>query len=144
MSPIEKLRRDLLRLLGLSIGLVLAILATRAYLSEYLPQFPTRPFAVAVLCACLLRATLWKGRGKAALGVNPPRVKGWLPGNIDILWKLVQGESSEYCAATLREWEHEYGSTYDMNVLWGHQVHSLPLFYVINAHVLLDSHFRPY
>lgn len=144
MSPIDKLRRDLLRLLGLAIGLVLATLATRAYLSHYVPQFPTRPLAVAILCACLLRATFWKARGKSVLGANPPRVKGRLPGNIDILWKLVRGESNEYCAATLRGWEHEYGPTYDMNILWGHQVHSLPLFYVTNAHVLLDSYFRPH
>lgn len=51
-----------------------------------------------------------------------PRIQGWLPGNMDILWKLVSCESREQCGETLRQWTEQYGPTYDMNLLWGHQV----------------------
>lgn len=60
---------------------------------------------------------------RAELGAHViPRVHGRLPGNIDILWQLIYGESTEYCANTLRRWADEYGPTYDMNILWSHQV----------------------
>ena len=59
----------------------------------------------------------------AALGAKPiPRVKGKLPGNIDVLWKLVTSGSTEYCSDSLREWAVGYGPTFDMNILWAHQV----------------------
>jgi hypothetical protein len=60
---------------------------------------------------------------RARLGASTiPRVRGRLPGNIDILWRLVALEHTEYCADTLRQWEKEYGPTFDMGILWGHQV----------------------
>ncbi|KAF8514030.1 cytochrome P450 [Gautieria morchelliformis] len=51
-----------------------------------------------------------------------PKVRGKLPGNIDILWQLVYNDSREYCGETLRVWAEIYGPTYDMNILWGHQI----------------------
>lgn len=65
---------------------------------------------------------VWFSRLKPANASGMPRVRGWLPGNLDILWRLVYYDSHEYCGETLREWAEIYGPTYDMNILWGHQV----------------------
>lgn len=51
-----------------------------------------------------------------------PKVRGWLPGNIDVLWRLVYYDSYGYCGETLRKWSEIWGPTYDMNILWGHQI----------------------
>jgi hypothetical protein len=83
---------------------------------------------------CLIAVLLFKtrrslyasrelARDRARLGASTiPTVRGRLPGNIDILWRLVALESTEYCGDTLRQWEKEYGPTFDMGILWGHQV----------------------
>jgi len=51
-----------------------------------------------------------------------PKVRGYLPGNLDLLWKIIRNESREYCGDTFRQWAEEYGPTYDLNLLWGSQV----------------------
>lgn len=51
-----------------------------------------------------------------------PRVKGWLPGNLDVLWNLVVSDGEEYCAETMRRHAETYGPTFDMGILWASQV----------------------
>ena len=58
-----------------------------------------------------------------------PKIRGRLPGNIDILWQLIYNESHEYCGETLRTWAEIYGPTYDLNILFAHQVHFTQKFF---------------
>lgn len=69
---------------------------------------------------------LWFRRSPKQSHTTPavPKVRGWLPGNIDVLWRLVYYDSYEYCGETLRNWSEIWGPTYDMNILWGHQVNA--------------------
>ncbi|CAE6461314.1 unnamed protein product [Rhizoctonia solani] len=72
---------------------------------------------------------------------NPiPRVKGRWIGNIDVLMAIVEffyvglfthpepiyikthNEANEYCGDIFAEWAEEYGPTFDMNILWAHQI----------------------
>ncbi|KZS89925.1 cytochrome P450 monooxygenase pc-3 [Sistotremastrum niveocremeum HHB9708] len=56
------------------------------------------------------------------LGAVPiPKVKGRLPGNLDILFALVRGDRDDYCGEVFRRWSEEYGPTYNMNILWADQ-----------------------
>jgi hypothetical protein len=76
---------------------------------------------------CELITSIKIGRKRAAeareLGAKPiPRIKGYLPGNIDILWELVTSGQNEYCSDAIRKWSIKYGPTYDLNILWAHQV----------------------
>ncbi|KAF9512803.1 hypothetical protein BS47DRAFT_1393957 [Hydnum rufescens UP504] len=92
------------------------------------------------------RRSLYAGRelarDRARLGASTiPKVRGRLPGNIDILWRLVALESTEYCGDTLRQWEKEYGPTFDMGILWGHQiVTSDP----VNIHEIFTTRFASF
>ncbi|KZV94028.1 cytochrome P450 [Exidia glandulosa HHB12029] len=65
-------------------------------------------------------------RDMARLGAHPvPRVKGWLPGNLDVLWNLVVSDGEEYCAETMRKHAETLKSaTFDMGILWASQVPS--------------------
>ncbi|KAF8323072.1 cytochrome P450 [Clavulina sp. PMI_390] len=122
MTPIERLRRTLLRLLGLCFVAITLVVAFRYPIYKLL-QIPSSATYLTTLFGLLvLHLGLSSVKTASSTGNSPPKVKGWLPGNVDILWKLVQGERSEYCAATLRDWEQRYGPTYDMNILWGHQI----------------------
>lgn len=69
-----------------------------------------------------------QGKRLRSDALSIPKVRGRLPGNIDILWQLVYNESHEYCGEILRKWAEIYGPTYDMNILWGHQVQQLAVF----------------
>lgn len=61
----------------------------------------------------------------ARLQARPiPRVKGKWPGNLDILLQLVYSEGSDYPTEILGRWADEYGPTFDMNMLWSHQIFS--------------------
>ena len=51
-----------------------------------------------------------------------PKIRGRLPGNIDILWKITIGDISRYPTETFMEWAEIYGLTFDMNILWSHQI----------------------
>ncbi|KZT35466.1 cytochrome P450 [Sistotremastrum suecicum HHB10207 ss-3] len=57
------------------------------------------------------------------LGAVPiPKVKGRLPGNLDILFALVRGDRDDSCGEVFRRWSEEYGPTYNMNILWADQI----------------------
>ncbi|EJD44086.1 cytochrome P450 monooxygenase pc-3 [Auricularia subglabra TFB-10046 SS5] len=61
-------------------------------------------------------------RDMARLGAHPiPRVRGWLPGNLDVLWDLVISDGDEYCAETMRRHADQLGPTFDMGILWASQ-----------------------
>ncbi|KIO34271.1 hypothetical protein M407DRAFT_16808 [Tulasnella calospora MUT 4182] len=56
-------------------------------------------------------------------GIQPvPKIKGKWPGNIDILLELIYSESSDYPTEGIARWCKEYGPTFDMNILWSHQI----------------------
>lgn len=56
-------------------------------------------------------------------GTQPvPKIKGKWPGNIDILLELIYSESSDYPTEGISRWCKEYGPTFDMGILWSHQV----------------------
>ncbi|KAF8575554.1 cytochrome P450 monooxygenase pc-3 [Ramaria rubella] len=89
----------------------------------------TTPHWTAVIAAIVCVYPIirsWATNEDKKNGSSIPKIRGRLPGNIDILWKLVYNESKEYCGNTLRIWAEIYGPTYDMNILWGHQVISDP------------------
>lgn len=77
------------------------------------------------LSLVLAGSLLWFRRSPKQSHTTPavPKVRGWLPGNIDVLWRLVYCDPYEYCGETLRNWSEIWGPTYDMNILWGHQVY---------------------
>ena len=119
MSPILRLRRRLYNLTCAFVALGLVLVQTRHHYASLRNKVPpSLGYAAAALLFVLLYRKVWAKTDNSTL---PPRVKGWLPGNLDILWQLVKGESNEYCANTLRRWEQTYGPTYDMNILWSHQ-----------------------
>jgi hypothetical protein len=66
-----------------------------------------------------------------------PKIRGRLPGNIDILWQLIYNGSHEYCGETLRKWAEEYGPTFDMNILFAHQV-NFCIDHTLNSYIGLD------
>lgn len=140
MSPILRLRKRLRNLACSSAALGLVLIQTRHYYANlsHSPG-PTVAALLILVFALLYRALLTKTN---AAGL-PPRVRGWLPGNIDILWQLVKGESSEYCANTLRRWEQTYGPTYDMNILWSHQARLVLLQFVLGTRLKLYSLMTP-
>lgn len=101
----------------------------------------------AVLAVALMAIRIAASRARregADLDEAPsiPRVQGILPGNIDILWQLVSSDAHECCGETLRMWAEVYGPTYDMNILWGHQVQQKFLWNVYPLHhvLILGSH----
>lgn len=51
-----------------------------------------------------------------------PKIKGKWPGNIDILLELIYSESSDYPTEGISRWCKEYGPTFDMGILWSHQI----------------------
>lgn len=51
-----------------------------------------------------------------------PKIKGKWPGNIDILLELIYSESSDYPTEGIARWCREYGPTFDMGILWSHQI----------------------
>ncbi|KAG8930485.1 hypothetical protein FRC00_001119 [Tulasnella sp. 408] len=56
-------------------------------------------------------------------GTQPvPKIKGKWPGNIDILLELIYSESSDYPTEGISRWCKEYGPTFDMGILWSHQI----------------------
>lgn len=56
-------------------------------------------------------------------GTQPvPKIKGKWPGNLDILLELIYSESSDYPTEGISRWCKEYGPTFDMGILWSHQI----------------------
>ncbi|KAJ1308972.1 hypothetical protein OPQ81_004655 [Rhizoctonia solani] len=51
-----------------------------------------------------------------------PRVKGRWIGNVDVLMAITHNEANEYCGDIFAEWAEKYGPTFDMNILWAHQI----------------------
>ncbi|KAG8699723.1 hypothetical protein FRC08_005133, partial [Ceratobasidium sp. 394] len=51
-----------------------------------------------------------------------PKVKGQLIGNLDVLLAITQNEANEYCGDIFTQWAEQYGPTFDMNILWAHQI----------------------
>lgn len=122
MTPIDQLRRKLLLVLiawFLSLALIVSLSSRLRATTKTLLDATWLLILLGVLALRLVFSAYNSTRPRPD---SVPRVKGRLPGNIDILWKLVRNEQSEYCAATLRDWEAQYGPTYDMNILWSHQV----------------------
>lgn len=51
-----------------------------------------------------------------------PKVKGRLIGNLDVLLAITRNEANEYCGDIFAQWAKQYGPTFDMNILWAHQI----------------------
>ncbi|KAF8605268.1 cytochrome P450 [Ceratobasidium sp. AG-I] len=51
-----------------------------------------------------------------------PKVKGRLIGNLDVLLAITRNEANEYCGDIFDQWAKQYGPTFDMNILWAHQI----------------------
>jgi hypothetical protein len=134
MSPIHRLQRRFIFLACASVALGLVLVQTRRYYANFSHKVSHSPGATAVALLLLVFVSLYRTLlTKSNPSAFPPRVRGWLPGNIDILWQLVKDESREYCASTLRQWEQTYGPTYDMNILWSHQACLVLLRFVLAA-----------
>lgn len=113
-------------------ALVLPPALAHLLLRWLLPAQPPRPwlsalvYALSIPLAQYLRA-IPEQRARSAdmqrLGARPvPRVRGWLPGNLDVLWDLVVSDGDEYCAETMRRHAELLGPTFDMGILWASQV----------------------
>lgn len=135
-APIVQLRRKLRNTLSTVLALLISLYCLRSHIwlfvSRWRGSTTLNNLVLATLLACSVLHS-FKSYKKVHRLPGPPKIKGKLPGNLDILWLLVQRESKEYCAETLRKWETEYGPTFDMNVLWSSQVGCETVIYVMNA-----------
>lgn len=105
----------------------LAHLLLRAVLPQRTsPWLSALIYALSIPLAQYLRAIpeqRARRRDMERLGARPiPRVRGWLPGNLDILWDLVVSDGHEYCAETMRRHADKLGPTFDMGILWASQI----------------------
>jgi hypothetical protein len=115
MNPIQRLRLRLVLFLGLCTLALATLIATLYHVGSSLSY---QLSLLLLVLAAVLRSRAHRRDGVMEI----PPVKGHLPGNIDVLWRLIRNERIEYCADTLRDWERDIGPTYDLNILWGHQV----------------------
>ncbi|CEL59858.1 Cytochrome P450 52A5 OS=Candida maltosa GN=CYP52A5 PE=1 SV=1 [Rhizoctonia solani AG-1 IB] len=84
-------------------------------------------------------ASLRRKREMGRLGCYDliPRVKGRWIGNIDVLIAITRNEANEYCGDIFAEWAEKYGPTFDMNILWAHQIVTVDPFNV--KHIVATS-----
>lgn len=76
-------------------------------------------------------------------GTQPvPKIKGKWPGNIDILLELIYSESSDYPTEGISRWCKEYGPTFDMGILWSHQIVSGKYFSSVRRVAILVAEIR--
>lgn len=62
-------------------------------------------------------------RERRALGAEPiPVVKGKWPGNLDVLLEMMRDQDTNYAQQLFEDWSHEYGTLYNIRVLWDDMV----------------------
>ncbi len=64
-----------------------------------------------------------EGNDASRLGcTRMPKIYGRWPGNLDVLAHLIYSEARGYPSEIFVEWCSTYGLTFDMHILWSHQI----------------------
>jgi hypothetical protein len=66
---------------------------------------------------------IMEGNDASRLGcTRMPKIYGRWPGNLDVLAHLIYSEARGYPSEIFVEWCTTYGLTFDMHILWSHQI----------------------
>lgn len=77
--------------------------------------------AYAVLKVWYTNVVNWRER--RALGAKSvPVVKGKWPGNVDVMLKMVHAFHNDYVAQIFEDWSQEYGTVFNIRMLWDDMV----------------------